>query len=324
MTTMRAIAIREPGPPDVLTLVERPVPVPAPAEILVRVHAAGVNKPDLLQRKGGYPPPPGASDLPGLEIAGVVSACGAAVKRWKVGDRVAALLGGGGYAEYAVADEEHALPVPETLTMTEAAALPETVFTVWANVFERGRLVTGETLLVHGGSGGIGSTAIQLGKLFGATVAATAGSDERAAFCRKIGADTALNYRTSAFEEIVSADVILDVVGAPYLAKNLKALKQGGRLVIIGLQGGYESAVDLRGVLMRHLTITASTLRPRPKAEKARLARAVETAVWPLVAARKFVPQVDKVLPLALAAEAHRMLEASAHLGKVVLDCQKL
>jgi putative PIG3 family NAD(P)H quinone oxidoreductase len=323
---MLAIAIREPGGPEVLVPVERPLPEPGPGELRIRVSHAGVNRPDILQRRGGYPPPAGASDLPGLEVAGVVDALGAGTSRWRIGDAVCALLPGGGYAQSAVADAGACLPVPPSLPPAEAAALPETVFTVWANVFERGRLAPGETLLVHGGAGGIGMTATILGKLFGARVLATAGGAAKTAFCRRLGADAAIDYRAEDFAARVAeltggkgADVILDIVGAPYMEKNLRALAHGGRLVVLAMLGGHAAAVDLRQVLTRHLTITASTLRPRPRAEKARLAREVERHVWPFVASGRVRPVIDRVLPLGAAAEAHRLMEASAHAGKIVL-----
>lgn len=319
---MRGVAIMKPGGPEVLEIVERPAPAPGPTEVQIRVAFAGVNRPDIVQRKGSYPPPPGASDLPGLEVSGVVSACGERVSRWHVGDRVCALLPGGGYAELTVADEEHCLPIPEGLSLTDAAALPETLFTVWSNVFARARLAAGETLLVHGGAGGIGTTAIMLGKAIGARVVATAGDDDKVAYCRRVGADDAINYKTERFEEKVRADVILDVVGAPYLGRNLTALNQGGRLTIIGLQGGNLGEIDLRTVLNRHLTITASTLRPRSKEEKARLAREVERHVWPLITSGAFRPHVELVLPLARAGDAHAAMESSTHKGKIVLSME--
>lgn len=326
---MRAIEIREPGGPGVLCLTQRPDPKPGPTEVLIRVHFAGVNRPDVLQRKGEYAPPPGASDIPGLEVSGIVEAAGAAVSRWRTGDKICALLAGGGYAELALADETHCLPAPASLSMAEAAALPETVFTVWSNVFERGRLARGEVLLVHGGAGGIGTTAIQLAKAFGARVLATAGSAENLEFCRDIGADAVINYKVGAFDEQVreltggkGVDVILDIVGAPYLQKNLAALAPGGRLSIIGMQGGHTGEVDLRPVLKRHLTITASTLRPRSLEEKARLAREVEAHVWPLIAAGRFKPRVERVVPLAAATKAHEAMEAADHKGKIVLEAR--
>ena len=325
--SMRAIAIREPGGPEVLQLVQRPVPTPAAGEVLIKVAFAGVNRPDVHQRNGGYPPPAGASDLPGLEVSGHVVARGEAASRWSIGAPVCALLAGGGYAEFAVADERHCLAVPEGLSLQAAAALPETVFTVWANVFERGRLAAGETLLVQGGTSGIGTTAIHLAKLFGARVLATAGSPAKTAFCRSIGADGAIDYRAERFEtrtlELTAGkgvDVILDIVGAPYLDRHLQCLAQGGRLVIIGLQGGSEGPVDLRRVLGRHLTITASTLRPRSADEKARLAREVAAQVWPFVADGRLRPCLDRLFPLAAAAAAHTRLETGDHIGKVTLE----
>lgn len=324
--TMTAVGIRQPGGPEVLEVILRPIPSPGPGEVLIATRFAGINRPDLLQRKGGYPPPPGASDLPGLEVAGVIAALGSDVKKWRLGDQVCALVPGGGYAQFTLADADHCLPVPQGLSLLEASSLPETTFTVWANVVESGRLQRGETILVHGGSGGIGSTAIQLAKQLGATVIATAGSSEKVRYCEKIGADVAINYHLEAFDEIVKratkgrgVDVILDIIGAPYLEKNLRSLAQGGRLVVIGLQGGHQGDIDLRLVLARHLTITASTLRPRTKSEKARLALAIEESVWPLFASGALRTHVDKVFPLENAADAHRYLESGEHLGKVVL-----
>jgi NADPH2:quinone reductase len=325
-TEMTAIGIREPGKPEVLVPERRPVPNPGPGEILVAVEAAGVNRPDVMQRLGLYPPPKGAPDIPGLEIAGKVVACGPEVERWHVGDRVAALVIGGGYAPFCLAHETHALPVPDGLSMVEAGALPETVFTVWHNVFERGALQAGETLLVHGGSSGIGTTAIQLAKAFGARVITTAGSAEKCDACRKLGADRAVNYRTEDFvaatKELTGgagADVILDMVGGDYVERNYEAAAVEGRIVQIGFQGSPRATVDFRRILLKRLHHTGSTLRSRSIADKAAIARAVEAKVWPLVAAGRMRPVMDRTYPLSAAAEAHARMESSAHIGKIVL-----
>lgn len=322
---MKAVEISRPGPPEVLRLVERPDPSPAPGEVLVRVAAAGVNRPDLMQRQGKYPPPPGASDIPGLEIAGTVLES-ARDCRWKPGDQVSALVAGGGYAELCVVPQEQCLPVPRGLSLVEAAALPETFFTVWTNVFERGRLREGETLLVHGGTSGIGTTAIQLGKAFGAQVLATAGSDDKCRACLALGASGAVNYRSEDFvaraRELTGgrgADVILDIIGGDYLARNIDALAADGRLVQIGLMGGAKAQLNLAPVLQKRLTITGSTLRPRPPQEKGRIARALEEHVWPLLESGAVKPIVHATFPLAQAAAAHELLESSTHVGKVVL-----
>ena len=323
---MRGIVITAPGGPEVLTLQENlPVPTPNPSQVLIAVACAGVNRPDILQRKGLYPPPEGASPLPGLEVAGTIAAVGEAVTDWAVGTPVCALLPGGGYAEYVVADAGGLLPVPETLSLTEAAALPETVLTVWANVFEAGGLCAGETLLVHGGSGGIGTTAIQMARLAGATVLATTGTVAKAAAVERLGA-TAINYHQEDFVAATldhtggrGADVILDVVGGPYLARNFAAAAVGGRIVQIGLQGGATATVNLGPLLTKHLTLMGSTLRGRSVAEKARLTAAVSTHIWPHVVAGRLRPVLDQILPLADAAAAHRRMEAGEHLGKIVL-----
>lgn len=324
--TMRVIEIRGAGGPEVLLPGERPVPEPGPGEVLLAVEAAGVNRPDVAQRQGIYPPPPGASDIPGLEVAGEVVALGPGVRRWRIGDRLAALVTGGGYAEFCTAHEDIALPVPEGLGMVEAAALPETVFTVWHNVFERGRLAAGETLLVHGGSSGIGTTAIQLARARGARVIATAGSAEKCAACLRLGADRAVNYRTEDFVAATAeatggrgADVILDMVGGPYLARNLEAAAVEGRIVQIATLGGGRPEIPLFTLMRKRLTLTGSTLRPRSTADKAAMARAIAAEVWPLVAAGRIRPVIDSVLPLEAAAEAHRRMESSAHVGKIVL-----
>lgn len=324
-TRMTAIGIKAPGGPEVLVPEQRAVPVPGEGEVLVKVAAAGVNRPDVMQRQGLYPPPPGSPDIPGLEIAGDIVALGANVKRWKTGDRVMALVIGGGYAEYALAHEGHALPVG-SLPMIEAAAVPETFFTVWHNVFERGHLKAGETLLVHGGSSGIGTAAIQLAKNFGARVIVTAGSEEKCAACRKLGADTAVNYKSEDFVAATKAasggkgaDVILDMVGGDYIARNYEAAAVEGRIVQIAFQGSPKATVDFRRVMVKRLHHTGSTLRPRSVADKAAIARAVEDNVLPLLAAGKVKPLIFKTFPLAQAADAHALMETSAHIGKIVL-----
>ena len=324
MKDMTAIAITGSGGPEVLKPVRLAVPAPKPGEILVKVRAAGVNRPDVLQRQGAYPPPPGAPLTPGLEIAGEVVALGAGVKRWEAGDRVCALVPGGGYAEYAVVHEDNALPVPPGLSFTEAAAIPETFFTVWTNVFDRGRLKEGETLLVHGGSSGIGTTAIMLGKAFGAVVAVTAGSEDKCQACRELGADLAINYRDQDFvavlaEKGLKPDVILDMVGGDYVAKNLKAVAMHGRIVMIAFQKGSKIEVDWMPVMMKRLTFTGSTLRARSVAEKAEIARALERNVWPLFGAEQLKPIIFRTFPLREAAAAHALMESSEHIGKIVL-----
>ena len=324
MKHMTAIAITSPGGPEVLRPVELPVPVPRPGEILVRVKAAGVNRPDVLQRQGAYPPPPGAPETPGLEIAGEVAALGEGARRYEVGDRVCALVPGGGYAEYAVVHQDNALPVPPGLSFTEAAAIPETFFTVWTNVFDRGRLKEGETLLVHGGSSGIGTTAIMLGKAFGAVVAVTAGTEEKCSACRALGADLAINYRTADFAAVLAErgirpDVILDMVGGEYVAKNLKVAAMHGRIVMIAFQKGSRFEADWMPIMLKRLTFTGSTLRPRSVAEKAEIARALERQVWPLFGAEQLKPIIFRTFPLAEAAAAHALMESSEHIGKIVL-----
>lgn len=324
--TMQAVEISRAGPPDVLRECTRPVPVLQNGEVLIRVAAAGVNRPDCLQRAGGYPPPPGASDLPGLEVAGTVVAVARGVMSPGVGDRVCALVAGGGYAEYCAAPAVQCLPVPAALSCVEAAAIPETYFTVWTNVFERGRLQRGESLLVHGGASGIGTTAIQLGVAFGARVFATAGSDEKCALCFRLGAELAVNYRTHKFLDVLQAatqkrgvDVILDMVGGSYLPDNLRLLREDGRLVWIAALGGAKGEVNIGQVFLKRLTLTGSTLRNRPPAEKGRIARALHEAVWPLLEQRAVLPVIQQVLPLSAAVEAHRLLEANEAMGKVVL-----
>jgi NADPH:quinone reductase len=323
---MICIEISQPGGPEVLKPAERPDPVPGPGEVLIRVAAAGVNRPDVLQRRGAYPPPPGASDIPGLEVAGTVAAVGAGVDGWRTGDAVCALVSGGGYATMCVAPAPQCLRVPATLDLVAAAAIPETFFTVWTNVFDRGRLQAGETALFHGGTSGIGTTAIQLAAVRGATVFATAGSDEKVRACEALGARHAINYRTQDFVNVIremtggaGVDLILDIMGGSYLNRNLAALAVDGRLVQIGLMGGESASVDLRRVLGRRLTITGSTLRPRPVAEKGEIAAALAREVWPLLEAGTIKPIVFKTFPLAEAAAAHSLMESSEHVGKIVL-----
>jgi NADPH:quinone reductase len=323
---MICIEISQPGEPDVLKPVERPDPVPGRGEVLIRVAAAGVNRPDVLQRRGAYPPPPGASDIPGLEVAGTIAAAGAGVEGWRSGDAVCALVSGGGYATMCVAPAPQCLRVPATLDLVAAAAIPETFFTVWTNVFDRGRLRAGETALVHGGTSGIGTTAIQLAVARGVTVFATVGSDDKARACEALGARRAINYRTHDFVEVIrevtggaGVDLILDIMGGSYLNRNLAALAVDGRLVQIGLMGGESASVDLRRVLGRRLTITGSTLRPRSVEEKGAIASALAREVWPLLEAGTVKPVVYKTFPLADAAAAHRVMESSEHVGKIVL-----
>jgi putative PIG3 family NAD(P)H quinone oxidoreductase len=321
---MRAITIRGgKGPAEALEIGELPVPMPQRGQVLIRVRAAGINRPDLLQREGRYPPPPGASPLLGLEVAGEVAALGEGVTRWRVGDRVTALLGGGGYAEYAVADARHALPVPAGLDDAQAAALPETVFTVWANVFESGRLARGETLLVHGANSGIGVTAIQMARAAGARVLATARGADKASQARELGADLVVDAADGDWSTAVKAagpvHVVLDMVGAGYFARNVDVLAPGGRLVVIAVLTGATVELNLLTVMLKRLTITGSTLRARDADEKARLARAVEEHVWPWLASGAVRIPVDRRFPLAQAGEAHRWLELGAQFGKVVL-----
>jgi len=323
---MRAVEISTPGAPEVLKPVERPDPVPAPGEVLIRVAAAGVNRPDVLQRKGAYPAPPGASDLPGLEVAGTIESLSVGVKDWRVGDRVCALLAGGGYATLCTAPAVQCLPIPNAMDFVTAAAVPETFFTVWTNVFDRGRLKTGETALFHGGSSGIGTTAIQLAAARGARVFATAGSDEKCRACEQLGAERAINYKTEDFVAVIKdvtkgrgVDLILDIVGGDYIARDLAALAIEGRLVVIGFMGGDTATLDFRRILGRRLTITGSTLRPRSAAEKGEIAAALRREVWPLLEAGTIKPVVYRTFPLDDAAAAHRLMESSEHVGKIVL-----
>jgi NADPH:quinone reductase len=323
---MKAVEISTPGAPEVLRLAERPVPAPKANEILIKVAAAGVNRPDVMQRMGRYPVPPDASDLPGLEVAGEVVAAGSSTKAFKRGDKVCALVHGGGYAEYCVAPEVQALPVPKGLSMAEAASLPETFFTVWGNVYDRGRLAPGETLLVQGGSSGIGVTAIQMAAATGNRVFATAGSDEKVAACVRLGAEKAFNYKTQDWVAEVRAatggrgvDVILDMVGGDYVPRELKCLAEEGRLVFIAYLRGPKAELDIDALMRRRLTITGSTLRPRSAEFKGYLARNLRDKIWPLIEAGRIKPQVFKTFPLEQAAEAHRLMESSQHIGKIVL-----
>ena len=323
---MTAVGISAPGGPEVLVPETRPVPQPGDGEILVRVTAAGVNRPDVAQRKGHYPPPPGATDIPGLELAGVVAACGPGASRFNPGDSVMALVVGGAYAQYCTAHESHALPVPGGLTAVEAAAVPETFMTVWHNVFERGGLRSGETLLVHGGTSGIGTTAIQLAKAFGARVIATAGSAEKCDACVALGADIAVNYHDQDFVAVTKkaggANVILDMVGGDYIARNYEAAAADGRIVQIAFLGSSKATVDFMRLMLKRLTHTGSTLRSRSTADKAAIARAVEAHAWPLLASGTVRPVMDMVFPLRDAAKAHARMESSVHIGKIVLDVE--
>ncbi len=321
--TMTAVAISKPGGPEVLVPEERPAPRPGHGQILIEVAYAGVNRPDALQRAGSYAPPPGASDLPGLEAAGTVAAVGPGVTDWSVGDEVCALMPGGGYAEYVVTPAAHALRVPRGMSLEKAACLPETYFTVWTNVFMRGGLKAGERFLVHGGSSGIGTTAIQLANIFGARVFTTAGSDEKCRVCNDLGAERAINYREEDFVEILraegGADLILDMVGGDYLPRNLKALADDGRLVQIAFLQGPKVELNFAQVMVRRLTITGSTLRPQSDLAKARIAEALASQVWPLLDSGRVAPVMDSEFALADAAQAHARLESSDHIGKIVL-----
>ncbi|MXQ08445.1 zinc-binding dehydrogenase [Alphaproteobacteria bacterium GH1-50] len=319
---MTVIQISKPGGPEVLVPARRPLPKPGPGEVLIRVSHAGVNRPDALQRSGNYAPPADASDLPGLEASGHVATVGPGVARWREGDAVCALLPGGGYAEYAVAPAAHCLPVPAGMSLEAAACLPETFFTVWTNVFMAGGLKAGQVFLVHGGTSGIGTTAIQLARVFGARVFTTAGSDEKVAVCEQLGAERGINYREEDFVEVLQAaggaDLILDMVGGSYLPRNVKALKNGGRLQQIAFLTGPKVELNFAQVMVRRLTISGSTLRPQSVAAKARIAEALEAHVWPLLAAGRVAPVMDRTFPLEEAAEAHRALEAP-HVGKIAL-----
>ena len=325
--TMTAIGLPTPGGPEALVPIERPVATPRKGEVLVKVAAAGVNRPDVMQRKGLYPPPPGASDIPGLEISGEVVALGEGVTRYKLGDKVCALVIGGGYAEYCLAEEASTLPVPKGLSMIEAAALPETFFTVWTNVFDLAGLKSGETFLVHGGTSGIGTTAIQLAKAFGATVFATAGSAEKCAVCRDLGADTAIDYKTEDFVSVIKEatggkgiNVILDMVGGSYIARNYEAAAPRGRIVQIAFMEGSKVEIDYMRLMLKRLSHMGSTLRSRPSAEKAAIAASLASHVWPLIEAGTVKPVMDQTFKLTEAAAAHARMETSLHIGKIMLD----
>lgn len=325
--TMRAIEISEPGEADVLAVGTRPVPEPGEGEILVRVAAAGVNRPDVAQRKGVYPPPPGASDIPGLEIAGEVAALGAGVGEYAVGDEVCALVAGGGYAEYCVAPVPQVLPVPAGMDMVSAAGIPETFFTVWSNIFDRAGFAPGESVLIHGGSSGIGTTAIQLCRALGAAaIYTTVGSAEKAAFCEKLGATMAIDYKTQSFDEEIKArtddngvDVILDMVGGEYLGRNISVMKPDGRLVQIALMGGAKAEINLGRVMMNRLTVTGSTLRARSVSFKGEIAAALREKVWPMLESGDVAPVIHRTFPLEEAAAAHALMEESSHIGKIIL-----
>jgi NADPH2:quinone reductase len=324
--SMRAMEITRPGGPEMLGLTERPIPQVSPHQVLLKVAAAGINRPDALQRRGVYPAPTGASDIPGLEIAGTIAALGANVSHLSLGEAACALVTGGGYAEYCVASAALCLPIPEGCDFIQAAALPETFFTVWSNVFDRARLSAGETLLVHGGGSGIGTTAIQLAKAFGARVAVTAGSDVKCEFCLQLGADAAINYRTQDFVDAVrqftdnkGVDVILDMIGGDYLPGNLKSLANDGRLVQIAVQHGAKAEVDLLQIMLKRLTLTGSTLRARDDLFKQQIARKLQEKVWPLLSSGKIKPVIDSVFDLDEAAKAHNRLESGQHIGKIIL-----
>ncbi|HCP00876.1 MAG: NAD(P)H-quinone oxidoreductase [Alphaproteobacteria bacterium] len=325
---MRAIEISKPGGPEVLKPTERPVPVPRDGEVLIRVCAAGVNRPDLAQRKGVYPAPPGASDLPGLEVAGEIVALGENTSEWKTGNEACALVSGGGYAEYVAVPGSQTLPIPEGLDMIQAAGVPETFFTVWANVFDRGRFRPGERFLVHGGSSGIGTTAIQLCKAFGAAaIFTTVGTVEKAAFCEKLGATRAINYKKEAFEEVVvsetdgeGVDVILDMVGGDYTPRNIAALRPDGRIAQIALMGGTKAEINLAKIMMNRITLTGSTLRPQSVTAKAAIAASLREKVWPLFASGALAPVIHATFPLDDAPGAHQLMETSNHIGKIILE----
>ncbi len=324
--TMTAVEIQGKGGPDVLVATQVATPNPGPGQILIKVAAAGVNRPDIQQRIGAYPPPPGHSKLPGLEVAGHVAAIGDGVARWKVGDAVCALVNGGGYASYTIAEEPVALPIPAGVDMVHAAALPETIFTVWNNVFDRGGLKAGEWFMVHGGTSGIGTTAIQLAKAWGARVIATAGSADKCQACLDLGADRAVNYKTEDFVAVAreatggkGIDVTLDMIGGDYTERNIVAAAEDGRIVQIASLGGAEAKINVARLMVKRVTLTGSTLRPRSREVKSGFAQAIETKVWPLVAAGKVKVVLDSTYPLAQAADAHRRMETSAHIGKIVL-----
>jgi NADPH2:quinone reductase len=325
--TMQAIEITEPGAPEVLKIQQRPLPNIKKDEVLISVHAAGINRPDVMQRAGLYPPPPGVTDIPGLEVAGVIVSAGEKVTKWKIGDSVCALVAGGGYAEYVNAPESQCLPIPKGLTYREAASLPETYFTVWSNVFDRAKLAEQETILVHGGSSGIGTTAVQLCRALKRKIFVTAGSDEKCRACEAIGATKAINYRSEDFAERIMAltdnkgvDVIIDMVAGDYLQRDLKCLADDGRLVIIAFLGGVKTNINMTDILKRRLTITGSTLRPRSTKFKSSIATSLESRVWPLLESKVIEPLIFRSFPLKNAAEAHRLMESSQHIGKIVLD----
>jgi NADPH2:quinone reductase len=326
--TMRAIEISEPGGPEVLKSTDRPVPVPGDGEVLIRVAAAGVNRPDVAQRKGLYPAPPGASDLPGLEVSGEIAATGPGVDAWNLGDKVCALVSGGGYAEYVAVPGSQTLAVPEGFDMVQAAGVPETFFTVWTNVFDRARFAAGERFLVHGGSSGIGTTAIQLCKAFGAAeIYTTVGSPEKAAFCENLGATKAINYKTEVFDEVIGSltdgkgvDVILDMVGGDYTPRNIASLRPDGRIVQIALMGGAKTEINLAKIMMNRLTLTGSTLRPQSVATKAGIATSLREKVWPKFAAGELAPVIHAIFPLDGAPAAHALMETSSHIGKIILE----
>ncbi len=326
---MNFVDLPEFGGPEVLVPARGPVPRPQAGEVLVKVHAAGVNRPDIMQRQGGYNPPPGASPVPGLEISGTIAEVAPGVAGWKVGDQVCALVSGGGYAEYCVAPAPQCLPVPKGLSLVEAAGLPETYYTVWTNVFQRGRLKAGGTFLVHGGSSGIGTTAIQLAREFGARIFTTVGNAEKAKVCRDLGAESVINYRDEDFVEVVGeltdgkgVDLILDMVGGPYIERNIEALAVEGRLVQIAFQQPSKVEIDFLPMMLKRLTITGSTLRPRTVEQKAEIAAELRAKVWPLIEAGKVRPLIYKTFPLAEAAAAHALMETSTHIGKILLICE--
>jgi NADPH2:quinone reductase len=328
--TMRYVAVETPGGPEAMRLATGPVPAPRPDEVLIRVQAAGINRPDVQQRKGAYPPPPGASPVLGLEAAGTIAAMGEAVTGWTIGDQVTALCNGGAYADYVAAPATQCLPWPDGFSAQDAAALPETSFTVWANLFDIGRLQPGESVLVHGGTSGIGVTAVQFATAFGAKIYATAGSAEKCAACEKLGAAAAINYRDSDFlEEIkrltdgAGVDIVLDMIGAPYMTRNLRALKRDGRLVYIAFMGGSRvESLDLLPIMVKRLTVTGSTMRPRTSQEKAAIAQSLRRVAWPWMDQGRCKPLIDRVFPFAEVAEAHRLMESSSHIGKIILTME--